>query len=93
MQSDDTMIPKPVLSEYVKLISSGKIKQNNLPFEYTIGFELEQRDKIDYVIKSIKNFLHKYYTEKNGKFVSLHFWSKDDGEAALKQLEDEFQAI
>lgn len=25
--------------------------------------------------------------------MSLHFWSKEDGEAALKQLEDEFQTI
>jgi hypothetical protein len=32
MQSDHTMLPKPVLSEYVKLISKGTIKQSNLPF-------------------------------------------------------------
>lgn len=93
MQGDYTMVPKPVLSEYVKLISSGKIKQANLPFEFTISFELEQKEKTELVNKSLKNFVHKYYSERNSKYMSLHFWSKEEGEAALRQLEDEFQTI
>ncbi len=86
MQGDYTMIPKPILSEYIKLISSGKIKQSNLPFEFTITFELEQRDKGDLILKSLSGFLHKYYSERNNKYLSLHFWSKEDGEHALDQL-------
>ena len=62
MQGEDTMIPKPVLSEYVKLISSGKVKQNNLPFEFTISFEMEQKDKGSLILKSLKNYIHKYYS-------------------------------
>ena len=62
MQGDDTMIPKPVLSEYIKLISSGKIKQNNLPFEFTISFDMEQKDKGSLIIKSLKDFVHKFYS-------------------------------
>ncbi len=43
MQSEYTMVPKPVLTEYIKLISKGTIKQSNLPFEFTISFESEQK--------------------------------------------------
>jgi hypothetical protein len=32
MQSEYTMVPRPVLTEYAKLISQGTIKQSNLPF-------------------------------------------------------------
>ena len=56
------MIPKPVLSEYVKLISKGTIKQNNLPFEFTIGFEMEQKERTDMIVKALRDYLHKYYT-------------------------------
>ena len=56
------MVPKPVLSEYIKLVSSGKIKQNNLPFEFTISFEMEQKDKGSFIIKSLKDYQHKYYS-------------------------------
>lgn len=80
------MLPKPILSEYVKLISSGKVKQTNLPFEFTISFEVEQRDKIDLILKSLNNYLHKYYTERNHKYISLHFWSREEGEHAANQL-------
>ena len=76
MQGDDTMIPKPILSDYVKLISSGKIKQNNLPFEFTIAFEMEQRDKGSLIIKSLKDYTHQYYSERSSKHISLHFWSR-----------------
>jgi len=37
------MIPKPVLTEYVKLISKGIVKQSNLPFEFTIAFDCEAK--------------------------------------------------
>lgn len=74
------MVPKPVLTEYIKLISKGIVKQNNLPFEFTISFEMEQKDKTELIIKSLKEFLHKYYSERSGKHISLHFWSREDGE-------------
>jgi len=45
MQSENTMVPRPFLTEYIKLISKGIVKQNNLPFEFTISFEMEQKDK------------------------------------------------
>ena len=48
------MVPKPVLSEYVKLISKGIVKQSNLPFEFTISYEVEQKEKGDVINKSIK---------------------------------------
>lgn len=61
------------------MIAKGTIKQSNLPFEYTISFESEQKEKSTLIIKSMKDFIHKYYSERSGKFVSLHFWSKEDG--------------
>ena len=32
MQTEDTMIPKPCLSEYIKQVAKGFIKRTNLPF-------------------------------------------------------------
>jgi hypothetical protein len=49
---------------------------------------MEQREKSEVVMKSIKEFLHKYYSERNGKYTSLHFWSREDGEEALRFLEN-----
>ena len=38
LQTENTMIPKPTLSEYVSKISKGEVKRANLPFEYTVSF-------------------------------------------------------
>jgi len=43
---------------------------------------------MDLILKKLKHFLHKYYSERNQKVVSLHFWNKDDGEEALNFLEN-----
>ena len=37
--------------------------------------------------------MHKFYSERHNRINSLHFWSKEDGEAALNQLENDFQNI
>lgn len=39
MQTEGTIIPKPCLTEYIKLVTKGIIKRTNLPFEFTIAFE------------------------------------------------------
>lgn len=43
---------------------------------------------MDMILKKLKDFLHKYYSERSQKVVSLHFWSKEDGEQALGMLEN-----
>jgi hypothetical protein len=55
------MIPKPCLSEYIKQVAKGYIKRTNLPFEYTVKFDGEAREKVDIILKSLKDYLHKYY--------------------------------
>lgn len=82
------MIPKPVLTEYAKMIAKGTIKQSNLPFEFTISFDADQKEKVDLILKGLKQYLHKYYSERNNRMISLHFWNKSDGEEALKFLEN-----
>ena len=60
-QTENTMIPKPCLSEYIKQVTKGYIKRTNLPFEYTVKFDGEAREKVDIILKSLKDYLHKYY--------------------------------
>lgn len=48
---------------------------------------------MDLILRNMKNYIHKYYSERNNKIVSLHFWSKADGEDALRYLENEYQTI
>lgn len=88
MQTDDTMVPKPPLTDYIKQVSKGYIKRSNLPFEYTIKFEMISKDKADGVLSCLKNFKHKYYIERKDKQVIIHFWNKSDGLSALKVLEE-----
>jgi hypothetical protein len=45
LQTENTMIPKPTLSDYISKIANGEVKRANLPFEFTISFESEQKDK------------------------------------------------
>jgi len=44
------------------------------------------KEKWELILKGLKNYLHKYYSERNNRVVSLHFWNKDEGEDALKYL-------
>ena len=60
MQTEDTMVPKPCLSDYIKQIAKGYIKRT-LPFEYTIKFDAEPREKVEVILRSLKPFLHQYY--------------------------------
>lgn len=75
-QTENTMIPKPCLSEYIKQVSKGYIKRTNLPFEYTIKFDGESKEKAETITKSLKPYLHKYYIERKDKMVLIHFWNK-----------------
>lgn len=93
MQADHTLIPKPTLSDYAKGIAKGTIKQNNLPFEFTIGFDCDQKTKLDNLLNAIKAYKHAYYVEWGRGYVSLHFWSGQEGENALKVLENEYQTM
>ena len=47
---------------------------------------MEQKDKGSLIIKALRDYAHKYYSERSGKYISLHFWSKEVGEQALNQL-------
>lgn len=38
------------------------------------------------ILKSLKDFLHKYYVERRDKTVMIHFWNKDDGLDAQRFL-------
>ena len=78
MQTDDTMIPKPCLSEYIKQIGKGYIKRTSLPFDYTIKFDGEPKERVEGILRSLKPFLHKYYIERKDKMVHVHFWEKEE---------------
>lgn len=81
------MIPKPTLSEYVAKISKGEIKRANLPFEFTISFESETKDRSDFILRTLKPYIHKYYLERKDKSVFIHFWSLYDGIKVLNALQ------
>lgn len=87
------MIPKPCLSEYIQQVSKGTIKRSNIPFEYTIRFDGETRQKSDQILKSLKLFLHKYYVERKDKQILIYFWDKEEGIKAQQYLENTNQII
>ena len=87
MQTDDTMIPKPCLSEYIKQVSKGTIKRNNLPFEFTIKFECSQKDKAELLLRALSGYKHRYYVEKKDKYY-IHFWEKADGMVGLDLMKE-----
>lgn len=94
MQTENTMVPNPILSEYIKKVTKGEIKRTNLPFEYTIKFDYEPKERTDSVIRSLKTtYLHKFYIERKDKIIHAHFWSKDEGKTALQVLENMFITI
>lgn len=93
MQGEDTMIPKPCLTEYIKQISKGIIKRTSLPFEYTIKFDGDTKERLDPILRSLKNFLHQYYVERKDRMMHAHFWNKEEGIKAKNYLEGEHVTI
>ena len=81
------MIPKPTLSEYITKITKGEIKRANLPFEFTVSFECENKDKSDLILRTLKPYIHKYYLERKEKSTLIHFWSEEDGIRVLHALQ------
>lgn len=81
------MIPKPCLSEYIKQVAKGYIKRTGLPFEYTIKFDGELRERTEVVLKTLKDeHLHQFYVERKDKMILVHFWNMQDAVEAMKLL-------
>lgn len=64
MQTENTMVPKPTLSQYIKQIAKEPTKRSGIPFSYTIKFEPNTPNETENVVRNLKPFLHKYYIEK-----------------------------
>lgn len=66
----------------------------NLPFEYTVRFEGESREKVESILNSLRqHYLHKYYVERKDKSIYIHFWNLDVGKDAQYFLQNANQMV
>ena len=78
-KTEEFMIPKIQLSEYIDKINRGEIHPKSLPFDAIIKFfNLTVFDKVDHLEEQFKNQKEKFYAEKIGVAVFMYIWNSQD---------------
>lgn len=85
--TESIKIPRPNLTEYLKMIKSGKLKPDVLPFECSLRFlQAGHKDEIKELQYMIGNDTDNYYLEFVGGYLFCHFWEKTICDIAAQRI-------
>jgi len=75
--TESIKIPRPNLTEYLKMVKTGKLKPDVLPFECSLRFlQAGHKDEIKELQYMIGNDTESYYLEFVSGQLFCHFWEK-----------------
>jgi len=78
-KTEEFMLPKIMLSEYVEKMNRNEINPKSLPFEVVLRFfNLTVFDKMDHIEEHFQNCKDKFYIEKYGNAVYMYIWKESD---------------
>jgi len=78
-KTEEFMLPKIMLSEYIEKMSRNEINPKSLPFEVVLRFfNLTVFDKVDHIEEHFQMCKDKFYIEKYGNAVYMYIWKEGD---------------